>query len=73
MLTLEDILLALSAHACTPYRAGRSAWRARCPVCDEPDSIGLNFSSIYGLSIAARCRCARALILDALGVEDDER
>lgn len=70
MIALEDALLALAARACPPQRAGRSTWRSTCPACGSPDALALNFSVAHGLGVLLRCRCSRADVLGALGLEE---
>lgn len=65
---LDAVLVGLSFTGCEPVKAGPAYWRSTCPACGERDALGLGVG-LGGLSVAARCGCARATILQALGVE----
>ena len=70
--SLDSVVVGLQFRACEPRRVGRVAWRSGCPSCGAPDALGLGVG-FGGLSIAARCGCARTAILAALGIEEVER
>ncbi len=71
MLSLESVLVALQAHAAEPRRAGRTAWRSRCPRCGAVDALGVTFRLTLGVGILARCGCSRRDVLAALGLEGE--
>lgn len=67
-MTLEDLHLALRAHALEPVPAGRAAWRSACPACGRVDAVGWTWNRALGAGVLARCGCPRDRILDALGL-----
>ena len=73
MLSAEDLLLALAAHACPARRTGVSAWCATCPRCGSADALRLSYSPLYGVGVLCSGGCGRDRVLAALGLDEGAR
>ncbi len=71
-MTLDSLLVGLSFRGCDPRRAGPAVWRADCPLCAEPEALGISYRYDAGLSLLPRCGCGRSEVLADLGIEEGE-
>jgi hypothetical protein len=73
MSALDFVVVALQFRGCEPRKAGSAAWRSDCPLCGEPDALGLGYRHGIGVWVLPRCGCERAAILATLGMKEVER